>query len=49
MPLPETSDVGKIMDFLKKDSPNMSRKQKIAISLSQARKHGAKIKKPKGK
>lgn len=34
------------MRFLKKDKPGMSRKQKIAISLNQARKHGAKIPKP---
>lgn len=45
MPLPESKDVGLIMRFLKKDKPNMARKQKIAIAVNQARKSGARIKK----
>ena len=43
MPLPKSGQVGKIMHFLKKDKPGMPSKQKVAISLSQARKHGADI------
>lgn len=43
MPLPKTKDPGKIIRFLKKDRPGMSRKQRVAIALSQARKSGAKI------
>ncbi len=35
MPLPKTKDIGKIMKFLKSDKPGMSRKQMIAIALSQ--------------
>ena len=31
------------MRFLKKEKPGMGQKQKIAISLNQARKHGADI------
>jgi len=49
MPLPKTKDVGKVIKFLKKEKPGMSRKQAIAISLAQARKSGAKIPKRKGK
>ena len=43
MPLPETKSVGKLMRFLKKEKPGMPKKQKIAISLNQARKAGANI------
>lgn len=39
MPLPKTSDIGKIIRFLKKEKPSMPRRQKIAIALSQARKY----------
>jgi len=39
MPLPKSSDVGKIIRFLKKEKPNMSKKQRIAIALSQSRKY----------
>lgn len=39
MPLPKTSDVGKIYSFLKKESKSMPRKQKIAIALNQARRY----------
>ncbi len=35
MPLPKTKDVGKVMRFLKKEKPNMSYDQMIAIALSQ--------------
>jgi len=38
MPLPKTKDVGKVIDFLTREKPNMSRKQKIAIALSQTKK-----------
>lgn len=37
MPLPKTSDVGKIISFLKKDKPKMKRDQMIAIALSEVR------------
>lgn len=43
MPLPKTSSVGTVMRFLKKENPSMPAKQKVAISLNQAREHGAKI------
>jgi len=43
MPIPITRNVGKTMRFLKKDKPGMPRKQKIAISLSIARKAGKRI------
>ena len=43
MPLPKTSDVGKVMHFLKNDKPGMPRKQKIAIALSQTRKYDSDI------
>jgi len=46
MPLPKTSEVGKIMSFLKKEKPGMASDQKTAIALNQARKHGARIPKP---
>lgn len=48
MPLPETTDVGKIMRKLNKEG-GRSRKQKIAIALDVARKSGAKIPKKKRK
>ena len=48
MPLPKTRDVGKIMRKLNKEG-GRSRKQKVAIALSVARKAGAKIPKKKGK
>lgn len=37
MPFPKTTDVGKVMKFLKKDKPKMKRKQMIAISLDVVR------------
>jgi len=43
MPIPKTQDVGKTVKFLKRESPGMSKKQKIAIALSTARKAGANI------
>ena len=49
MPIPKTKNIGKIMSFLKKDKPNMSMKQRVAIALSQARKAGAKVPKKKYK
>lgn len=42
MPLPKTTDVGKIMNKLKSEG-GRSRQQMIAISLSEARKNGANI------
>ena len=49
MPLPKSSDPGKIIRFLKREKPGMPQKQRIAIALSQARKSGAKISKKKSK
>lgn len=46
-PIPETTDIGKIIEFLKKDKPKMKKKQRLAIALETARKAGAKISKPK--
>lgn len=42
-PLPKTGKVSTIMSFLKKEKPSMSRKQKIAVALETARRHGADI------
>ena len=42
MPLPKTSNVGKIMHKLKAEG-GRPHKQMIAIALDQARKHGADI------
>lgn len=42
MPLPKTANVGKIMSELKHSKKKRSRRQKIAIALSQARKYGYK-------
>ena len=47
MPLPETADVGKIMEAMKGE--HMPHDQKVAIALDIARKHGAKIPKKKVK
>ena len=45
-PLPKTKDVGKIMrKLMEEDHRKMPHKQMVAISLSIARKAGAKIKK----
>lgn len=49
MPFPKTTDVGKVIKFLKKEKPSMPHKQMVAIALSQARKAGAKIPKKKGR
>lgn len=38
MPLPRTTDVGKIISFLKKEGKKRSRKQIIAIAISHANK-----------
>ena len=46
MPLPKTSDVGQIMKELK-TGRKRPRRQMVAIALSQARKYGASIPKPK--
>lgn len=46
MPIPKTRDVGDIMSFLKREKPGMPRRQKVAISLRQAREAGASIPKP---
>lgn len=48
MPLPKTKKVGKVIKKLKKEKPSMSKKQKVAIALSVARKAGADIPKKKG-
>ncbi len=45
MPLPHTTDVGAIISELKHSKKKRSRKQMVAIALSQARKSGANIKK----
>ncbi|MCX7716494.1 MAG: hypothetical protein N2Z73_03665 [Endomicrobia bacterium] len=39
MPLPKTTDVGKIIRFLKREKPSMPKKQMLAIALSQVRKY----------
>ena len=44
MPLPNTTNVGTIIDFLKKENPGMPKDQRTAIALSHARKMGADIK-----
>jgi len=46
MPLPKTNNVGKIMHELK-SGKKRSRRQMVAIALSQARKYGADLPKPK--
>lgn len=33
MPIPKTTDVEKVMSFLKKEKPSMPNKQRIAIAL----------------
>jgi len=33
MPLPKTKDMGKMMEFMNKEHPEMSMKQKVAIAL----------------
>jgi len=47
MPLPITRDKSKLMRKIKEHHPGWSRKQKVAVMLSQARKAGAKIPKKK--
>ena len=37
MPIPETTDISKIIEFLKKDKPKMKKKQRLAIALETAR------------
>ncbi|HDP36493.1 MAG TPA: hypothetical protein ENN27_01285 [Candidatus Atribacteria bacterium] len=49
MPLPVTRNIGVIMRYIKKEHPEWSRKQQLAVALSQARKAGAKILKKKRK
>ena len=43
MPLPKTTDVGRLIRFLKKEKPGMSVKQRTAIALSQARRSGGRL------
>jgi len=43
MPLPKTTNVGKIIEELNQSRTKRPHKQKIAIALSQARKSGANI------
>jgi len=33
MPLPKTTDIGRIISFIKKEKPGMKRKQMLAIAL----------------
>ena len=40
MPLPKTTNVGRIMSELKRKGKKRPRKQRIAISLDQARRSG---------
>lgn len=49
MPIPRTTDVGSIINFLKADKPSMSKGQRLAIALDSARRAGAKIPKSKRK
>ena len=49
MPLPKTKNVGKLIRFIKKEHPEMKKKQLVAIALSTARKSGARIPKRKKK
>jgi len=49
MPLPRTTDVGTLIDFLKRDKPNWKPSQRLAVALETARRAGANIKKPKTK
>lgn len=37
MPIPKTTDVGKILRFLKKENPSMSQKRRLAIALNSVR------------
>jgi hypothetical protein len=43
MPLPKTSDVGKIMDVIKEHHKSWPLAKKRAVALDQARRHGANI------
>jgi len=43
MALPKTRDVGKLRRFIRKEHPEWSEKQQIAVSLEQARQSGADI------
>lgn len=47
MPLPKTTDVGKIMHELKHKGKKRPHKQRVAIALDVARKAGANIPKKK--
>ena len=48
MPIPKTRDIGKIMDFIKKEHPEWPLAKRRAVALDTARRAGAKIpKKPK--
>jgi len=38
MPLPRSTNISKLISFIKRERPNMSQKQAIAIAYSQARK-----------
>ena len=49
MPIPKTRDVGKTIEFLKKEKPGMPQKQKVAIALETARRAGAEIPKKRDK
>lgn len=45
MPIPETTDVGELIRFFKKDKPDASHNQVVAIALNVAKKNREKLKK----
>ena len=38
MPLPNTTNIGTIIDFLKREKPRMKKKRRLAIALEHVRK-----------
>ena len=49
MPIPETTDVGELIRFFKKDKPDASHNQVVAIALNVAKKNREKLKKSEEK
>lgn len=49
MPIPETTDVGELIRFFKKDKPDASHNQVVAIALNVAKKNREKLKKAEEK
>jgi len=45
MPLPKTTDIGKLISELHKSKKKLSHKQVLAIAFNEARKNGANISK----